>query len=161
MPFQKEVNQYKAWGVAGEIVGDSNEYYPLTLKADTTVGVDVGKFVWDNNGVAEGTTSGTAKPTGIVPRVLDNPILDTSVEYSMHIEKGRKVPVLVKGSVFVATSDAATVGNVLYVKAADGTITNAAAGTTSAGLIETGWKIVSLCDNASAAGQLCLVTNWV
>lgn len=161
MSFQTQVNIKKSAGVRGDFAdGNYNHMYALTplAKAGDDVAIEVGKFAWDNG---DGTASavGTGKPTGLVHRTITLPIINITEEATMVVPAKHPVPIMDKGSMFIEVSNAATVGEKIYVNNTTGAITSDDAGKTVPGATETDFRIISLADNASAENQLVIVTN--
>ena len=162
MNFQKQVNLNNPAGVRGDFAdGNYNHMYALTLlaKAGDSVAIEVGKFAWDNG---DGTASaiGTGKPTGLVHRTISLPIINLRDDATMAVPAKYPVPIMDKGSMFVEVTNAAAVGEKIYVNNKTGAITSAATGQTVADSTETDFKIISLAKNASATNQLVIVTNY-
>lgn len=161
MSFQTQVNLNKPAGVRGDFAdGNYNHMYALTplAKSGDDVAIEVGKFAWDNG---DGTASaiGEGKPTGLVHRTITLPIVDVTVEATMVVPAKHPVAIMDKGSMFVEVSNAATVGEKLYVNNTTGAITSDDSGETVSGATETDFRIISLAGNASAENQLVIVTN--
>lgn len=159
--FQKQVNMVKPAGVRGDFAdGNYNHMYALTLlaKSGDDVAIEIGKFAWDNG---DGTASaiGEGKPTGLVHRTVSLPIMDITQEATMVVPARMPVPIMDFGSMLIEVSNAATVGEKIFVNNGTGEISSAAAGATVADSTETDYKIISLCENASSANQLVAVTN--
>lgn len=160
--FQTSINSQKPYGVVGDFADSNyNHMYPLTLvaKEGDDVPVTVGKFAWDNG---DGTCSGvgTGEPAGLVHRTIYLPIADVTTGATMIVPPSYPAAISDKCTMFIEVSDAAVVGNKIFVNNTTGAITNAAAGSTVAGTTETTFKIISLADNESAANNVVIVSNW-
>lgn len=162
MAFQSSVNRVNTYGIQGDLAnGQVPHYTPTTPRVAANDSIEVGGFAWvsDSNGVATAKSADTGAPTGIVQRVKDVPNYTIKSEGSLAVPAGRKCDVIVWGDVFVKVPSAA-VGKVLYANNTTGAITCDAAGQTVSGSTETNWKIISLANNAAAAGgSICIVSN--
>lgn len=163
MAFQSTVNRVNTAGIQGDLANAQIPHYtPTTPRVAEDNTVYTGDFVWvkDLNGVSTCYKAGSGKPTGIVQRVLDVPNYVMTSEGTLQIPAGRKASVVTWGDMFVKTTDAATVGNKIYVNNTTGAITNAASGQVVSGATETDWAIVSLANNATAVtGSIVIVSN--
>ena len=162
MAFQSTLNRVNTFGEAGDLAnGQYVRYTPTTPRVATSDSIVAGAFAWvaDVNGVATAKSHDTGAPAGIVQRVLDIANTNIASEGTTTYPAGHKVDVITKGDVFVNVPSAA-VGKVLYANNTTGAITCDAAGQTVSGSTETAWKIVSLANNAAAAGgSICIVSN--
>ena len=163
MAFQSTVNRVSTYGIQGDVAnGQVPHYTPTTPRVATGATVYGGDFVWvdDQNGVSTCSKAGSGKPTGIVQRVMDIP-LATASEGSLQIPAGRTCSVVVWGDMFVKTTDTAAVGKKLFVNNTTGAITCGNAGASVSGATETDWVIVSLANNATAAGGSVVIASNV
>lgn len=163
MAFQGTINRVNTFGIQGDLAnGQVPHYTPTTPVVYTGETIYAGDFVWvtDTNGAAVAKkASQSGKPTGIVQRVLDNP-LATNLDASMQIPVGHKAAVIVWGDVFVKTTDSAAVGKKLFVNNTTGAITCGNAGASVSGATETDWTVVSLANNTAAAtGSVVIASN--
>ena len=163
MAFQSTINRVNTYGVQGDLANAQVPHYtPTTPRVATGATVSCGDFVWvkDANGVSTCSKAGTGKPTGIVQRVLDVPNYTMTSEGTLQIPAGRKASVVTWGDMFIKTTDSASVGKKIFVNNTTGAITCGTAGASVAGATETDWAIVSLANNAAAAGgSVVIVSN--
>ena len=164
MAFQTTVNRVNTFGIQGDLAnGQVPHYTPTTPVVYTGETIYAGDFVWvtDTNGAAVAKkASQSGKPTGIVQRILDNPLAANS-DASLQIPAGHQASVIVWGDVFVKTTDSAAVGKKLFVNNTTGAITCGNAGASVSGATETDWTIVSLANNAAAAGGSVVIASNV
>lgn len=163
MAFQSTVNRVNTYGIQGDVAnGQVPHYAPTTPRVATGATVNCGDFVWidDQNGVSTCSKAGSGKPAGIVQRTMDFP-LATANEGSLQIPVGRTCSVIVWGDVFVKTTDTAAVGKKLFVNNTTGAITCGNAGASVSGATETDWVVVSLANNAAAAGGSVVIASNV
>ena len=162
MAFQSTVNRVNTYGIQGDLSnGQVPHYTPTTPRVATGATVLCGDFVWvkDANGVSTCSKAGSGKPTGIVQRVLDNR-LGCADEGSLQIAVGHQCSVVVWGDMFIKTTDSAAVGKKIFVNNTTGAITCGNAGASVSGATETDWTVVSLANNAAAAGgSVVIVSN--
>ena len=162
MAFQSTVNRVPTYGIQGDVAnGQVPHYTPTTPRVATSATVKCGDFVWvsDTNGVATCTTAGSGKPAGIVQRTMDFP-MGVADEASLQIPEGRTCSVVAWGDMFVKTTDTASVGKKIFVNNTTGAITCGNAGASVSGATETDWAVVSLANNAAAAGgSVVIVSN--
>ena len=163
MAFQSTVNRVLTAGIQGDVAnGQVPHYTPTTPRVATGATIYCGDFVWvdDQNGVSTCSKAGSGKPAGIVQRTMDFP-LGTTSEASLQIPVGRTCSVVVWGDMFVKTTDTAAVGKKLFVNNTTGAITCGNAGASVSGATETDWVIVSLANNATAAGGSVVIASNV
>lgn len=163
MAFQNTVNRVSTYGIQGDVAnGQVPHYTPTTPRVATGATVSCGDFVWvdDQNGVATCSKAGSGKPAGIVQRTMDF-ALATADEGSLQIPVGRTCSVVVWGDMFVKTTDTAAVGKKLFVNNTTGAITCGNAGASVSGATETDWVVVSLANNATAAGGSVVIASNV
>jgi len=162
MAFQNTVNRMPTYGIQGDVAnGQVPHYTPTTPRVATGATVNCGDFVWidDQNGVSTCSKAGTGKPAGIVQRTMDFPLGVTS-EASLTIPAGRTCSVISWGDVFVKTTNSASVGQKIFVHNTTGAIKAGNAGSSVSGSTETDFVIVSLANNAPAAGgSVVIVSN--
>ena len=163
MAFQSTVNRVNTYGIQGDLAnGQVPHYTPTTPVVYTDETIYAGDFVWvtDTNGAAVAKkASQSGKPTGIVQRVLDNR-LGCADEGSLQIAVGHQCSVVVWGDMFIKTTDSAAVGKKIFVNNTTGAITCGNAGASVSGATETDWTVVSLANNAAAAGgSVVIVSN--
>jgi hypothetical protein len=160
MGFQTQVNITPAPAVAGDFASDnpiaSVVAGPGQLVAGTN-GCNVGVFGWaDVNGVM--TNTGTGVPTGFVARDLEAVGFNLLSQSFNNIPQGMAVTAYSAGDFWAVTSTAATPGQKIFAKLADGTICTGAAGATIAGFIETKWYVPE--GFSCAIGELVKMTSW-
>lgn len=164
MAFQGTINRVNTFGIQGDLAnGQVPHYTATTPRVYTGETIYAGDFVWvsDDNGVAVAKkASQSGKPTGIVQRVLDVPLAVSDVA-TLQIPVGRKCDVVVWGDVFVKTTDSASVGKKLFVNNTTGAITCGNAGASISGATETDWTVISLANNAAAAGGSVVIASNV
>ena len=163
MAFQSSVNRVNTYGIQGDLAnGQVPHYTPTTPVVYTGETIYAGDFVWvtDTNGSAVAKkASQSGKPTGIVQRVLDT-VLPSSSDASIQVPVGHKCAVVVWGDMFIKTTDSASVGKKIFVNNTTGAITCGNAGASVSGATETDWTVVSLANNAAAAGgSVVIVSN--
>lgn len=155
--FQSVINQQQAPGVEGDFASANPKASLLAgegaLVAGTN-GVIVGRFAWVTNGVVSNT--GTGVPDGFVHREGQASITDWLAESSMTIQPGFQMTLMTAGDFWVKTAGVATVGQKIFAKLSDGSITTGAAGATVAGYVETKFVVGS----AGAAGELIQMGTW-
>ena len=163
MAFQSTVNRVNTYGIQGDLAnGQVPHYTPTTPVVYTGETIYAGDFVWvtDTNGSAVAKkASQSGKPTGIVQRVLDT-VLPSNSDASIQVPVGHKCAVVVWGDMFIKTTDSASVGKKIFVNNTTGAITCGNAGASVSGATETDWTVVSLANNAAAAGgSVVIVSN--
>ena len=163
MAFQSTVNRVNTYGIQGDLAnGQVPHYTPTTPVVYTGETIYAGDFVWvtDTNGAAVAKkASQSGKPTGIVQRVLDT-VLPSNSDASIQIPVGHQCSVVVWGDMFIKTTDSAAVGKKIFVNNTTGAITCGNAGASVSGATETDWTVVSLANNAAAAGgSVVIVSN--
>ena len=158
MSFQAQVNLQPAPAVAGDFASANPRATmlagPGAIVAGST-GVNTGVFAWVTSGVA--VSNGSGVPSGLVRR--DNAALITAflAESGTNIPQGLPVTVYTQGDFWVqATVAAATVGQKVFAKLADGTVQTAAAGATVTNYIETKWFV----DSPGNIGELIKISTW-
>ncbi|HDC2634998.1 TPA: hypothetical protein O7120_004800, partial [Salmonella enterica] len=77
-------------------------------------------------------------------------------EASMTIQPGFQMTLMTAGDFLVRTAGAATVGQKIFAKLSDGSVTTGAAGATISGYVETKFVVGS----AAAAGELVQMGTW-
>lgn len=164
MAFQSTINRVNTYGIQGDLAnGQVPHYTPTTPTVYTGETIYAGDFVWvsDTNGVAVcKKASQSGKPTGIVQRVKDFP-MGLTTDATLQIPVGCKADVIVWGDVFVKTTDSAAVGKKLFVNNTTGAITCGNAGASVSGATETDWTVISLANNAAAAGGSVVIASNV
>jgi hypothetical protein len=156
MTGQNQVFTGPARGVPGQKAGlnDGFHYYPNTLLA--AADLPVGGFVWlgsDPETLAANT--GTGKPVGFVERNIVYPDYDLMSEGTLVVPEGSALAVATHGDFWAVSAAAATVGQKVFAKLADGSITTGAAGATVTGAIETDWGVVT----AGLAGEPIIISR--
>lgn len=156
MALQKQVNTGLAIGVAGDLVNVTDKVYTAVNPIAET-NVTAGCFVCQGTDKLKQVKLGGTVPVGICQRVYqyNNESLITGA--TMTIPSGSGVSVIKKGSVYVAATAAATVGQKVYAVLADGTIKTDATGQTISGAVETDWVVLT---PASASGDIMVISNW-
>lgn len=120
-------------------------------------GVIVGRFAWASaSGVVSST--GTGAPTGFVHREQQALITAFLASTSMAVPQGFPVTLHSAGDFWVknAGTAAATIGQKVFTKNADGSCISGEAGATIANYTETKWYVAS----AAAAGELMKMSSY-
>ena len=162
MSFPNVVNQYQAPAVPGDFAGanpKANVPAPDFQFTAGAAGCNAGVFAWaDVNGRCLNTAA-SGVPTGFVHRNGQALITAWLGEASMTIQSGTNMALMSSGDFWVKAAGgvAAVVGQKVFAKLADGTITTGAAGATIAGYVETKWFVTTAC----ASGELFIMSNWV
>lgn len=157
MGFPRKVNSYMAIGKPGEKASDN----PVSYVAGQTVvgenGVTAGRFAWATAGAEDSeiynpntyANTGTGAPDGLVEALtLQDYINDINSDSTMIIPAGYGVNIAQTGDYFVVVSAGATVGQKVFAKLADGSISTASAGKTYSGYVETDWTVTTGADSA-------------
>lgn len=163
--FQSSVNIQPAPGFCGDFATENPRYsFPAGQMGLTagTGGVSVGAFAWlqtDGQTVLSNQNTGspaTTAPTGFVPRLLDAVIQGRLDSYGNNIPQGWPVSVISGADLFMTAgnSTAAVLGQKVFAKLTDGSMTTGAAGATISGYTETNWLVTSAC----LAGELFIAT---
>lgn len=133
--FQKEIKSGIARGVPGAFAS-INPHISTPKGYIAKSDVKVGSFVWEtDNGMVENTGSG--KPLGFVHRVNAYTFQDITTGASDVVPAGQPVDVMVAGDFFAVPTAAATRGQKVFVKTADGTIVPGNAGASVDSAVET------------------------
>ncbi len=156
--FQNTVNFQQAPAVAGDFAtANPRASFPAgegQYVADAA-GVTVGRFAWINATTGLVSNTGTGKPDGFIHREQQALISTYLAEFSNLIPQGFAVTVMRTGDYWAqATVAAATRGQKVFAKLADGTVQAGAAGATIAGFIETDFVITQGC----ALNELAVIT---
>lgn len=159
MAFQEQVNRYRAKGIAGQAATpDQSIYTAKNYLSDGTV--TIGCFAWESSSDSkQATGSGSGIPLGLVERNIIYPIMDVSKTAQDTAPEGYGVTIAVRGDYYVEVSGAASVGQALFAKTADGTIVPGTPGGTVASAVETPWLIKDALE-AGTSGGLVLASNW-
>lgn len=157
MGFPRQVNSSMAIGKPGEKASDN----PVSYVAGQTVagsnGCFASRFAWITAGQTKDeiynpatfSNTGTGKPAGIVEATTFQTIIDSLYnDHTMIIPEGSGVNIAQTGDYFVVVSAGATVGQKVFAKEADGTISTASAGATVSGYVETDWTVTTGADSA-------------
>jgi hypothetical protein len=147
MPFQKSTNTYPAPANAGDFASSNPRASVVSPEGGfvaATGGVTVGRFAW-----ATGTTvanTGTGAPTGFIHREQQASITTYLAESGNAVLQGQPVTLMRDGDYwFTANTNAAVVGQKVFVKLADGTTQTGAAGATISGFVETAFVVSQAC----------------
>lgn len=150
MGFPKQTNKYLATGKPGTRASANPVYYVPGQNVADKSGVTAGTFAWSAAGVEESeiynpttySNSGTGKPAGFVEALtLQDYINDINSDATMLIPAGHGVNIARSGDFFATVTAAASIGQKVFAKETDGTITTASAGATVSGYIETDWQV--------------------
>lgn len=162
MGFPKQTNKYLATGKPGTKASANPVYYIPGQNIAGESGVTAGTFVWATAGAEDSeiynpttySNSGTGKVAGFVEALtLQDYINDINSEATMLIPAGHGVSVARSGDYFATVTAAATIGQKVFAKESDGTISTASAGATVSGYIETDWQVSQ---GTSAAGIIII-----
>lgn len=158
MGFQTQVNLTPAIGLNGDFAsGNPRASFPSPeggLVAGTG-GVTVGRFAWVGTDGVTALNTGTGKPQGFIHREQQAFITTYLAESGLNVPAGQPVTLMTKGDYFAtATIAAATVGQKVFAKLADGTVQTGAAGATISGYIETDFVVARKC----AIGELTVIS---
>lgn len=137
MATQKQVGGI-ALGVPGTLYGHNPAAFYLPTPIAGAGGVTIGNFAWPADDTM--VNNGTGTPVGVVVRVRVQP-LPSDEDATMLIPAGHAVPVLVRGSIILASAAAASVGQKVFANLATGAASTAAAGATVEGHIETEFTV--------------------
>lgn len=150
MSFPTQTNKYLALGKPGTKASANPVYYVPGQNVAGEDGVKAGTFVWATAGTEDSeiynpttySNSGTGKPAGLVEALtLQDYINDINSDASMLIYGGHGVNIACGGDYFATVTAAATLGQKVFAKEADGTISTASAGATVSGYVETDWQV--------------------
>ena len=157
MGFPRKVNSSMAIGKPGEKASDN----PVSYVAGQTVagsnGCFASRFAWITAGQTKDdiynpatfSNTGTGKPDGFVEALtLQDYINEINSDSTMLIPAGYGVNIAQNGDYFVSVTAGATVGQKVFAKLADGSISTSSAGATLAGYIETDWTVTTGADSA-------------
>jgi len=160
--FQGQVNQYPAPAVAGDFASANPRASVLGGPGQFVAGaagVNTGLFAWsDANGVVLNTAASGA-PTGFVHRDHQALQMNLLAQAGINIPQGMPVTLHSAGDFWVQTSTAATPGQKIFAKLADGSACTGAAGATIAGFVETKWYVPP--GFSCNAGELTKMSSWV
>lgn len=159
MGFQTQVNLTPAIGLNGDFAsGNPRASFPSPEGGFVagSGGVTVGRFAWVST--SDGKTvlnTGTGKPQGFIHREQQAFITTYLAESGNSVPAGQPVTLMSKGDYFAtATVAAATIGQKVFAKLADGTVQTGAAGATISGYIETDFTVSRAC----GIGELTVIT---
>ncbi|ENF25979.1 hypothetical protein ECP030481610_1105 [Escherichia coli P0304816.10] len=155
--FQSVINQQQAPGVEGDFASANPKASLLAGEGALVAGANgvvVGRFAWVSNGVVNNT--GTGAPAGFVHREGQASVTTWLCESSMTIQPGVQMTLMTAGDYWVKTAGAATVGQKIFAKLSDGTITAGDAGASISDYVETKFVVGS----AGEAGELIQMGTW-
>lgn len=164
MGFPTQTNKYLATGKQGTKASANPVYYIPGQNVAGESGVTAGTFVWATAGVEESeiynpttySNSGTGKVAGFVEALtLQDYINDINSDATMLIPAGHSVNIACSGDYFVSVTAAATVGQKVYAKLADGSISTSSAGATVEGYVETEWTV----SQGTAAAGIIIISK--
>ena len=160
--FQKEIQKKQAKGIQGDkatlnpvVYADRN----YVVDADDTV--TIGNFVWavdtqpDGN-VWRATNTGTGAPLGLVERWLGYFNFNLLDGGTLIVPKNSALKIVRRGDMFAVSTTAATVGQKVFAKLADGTLVTGAAESTISGAVETTWSVME----GGEIGDIIVISNW-
>jgi len=165
--FQTQVQKCPAVGVPGDkaslnpIVATDRNY----IAGDGAV--KVGNFVWEDptnpvppnyhgSGIMAAKSSGTGLPLGVVLRNLSYVNADIFDSGTLAVREQSNLTVVKRGDLYAVATTAATKGQKVFARLADGAVVTGAAEATITGAIETPWKVTE----GGAAGELITISNW-
>ena len=155
MPRQTEIYMDVPLGAPGARADLEPSVYAGNFLSEGA-GVKAGSFVWRGTAANQVKSPGTGAPLGLVERNVSFPNYDLASSGTLAIPAGWEVTVAIKGRYFVLAPAAAIVGQKVFTKTADGSISFAAAGATVTGSVETPWSVVT----AGAAGDIIIIQNF-
>lgn len=120
-------------------------------------GVTVARFAWiqtDGRTLANAPQTGTAAPDAFIHREQQALITAYLAESSLVVPGGFAVTGMKTGDYWVLSATAAVLGNKVFAKLTDGSITYGAAGATIAGYVETAFVV----SQAAAANTLAAMS---
>jgi hypothetical protein len=154
MDFQNTVNLYNAAGIPGAHAS-ANPIVSTPKGYIAGADLPIGGFAWeDGNGSAVPT--GTGSPIGFVVRDIACTIMNIADSTQEFVPAGENVNVAARGDFWAVSSTAATVGQHVFAKLADGSLSTAAPGAAVAGSVETGYVVAE----GGAAGDVIIISNW-
>jgi hypothetical protein len=156
MPLQTAINADQSVGIPGDRASLNetiySEYNPIAQEPIT-----IGTFVWGGTDAEkQAKYGGTGTPAGFVERWLAYRIESIRGDSSMVVPAGAALTVAKRGDFWAASSTAATIGQKVFAKTADGSISTAAAGSTVSGSVETDWVVRS----AGSIGDPIVISSW-
>ena len=152
--FQKNVGLYNKEAVAGDRANQNPTIYDVVNYLAGDTGVKMGGFAFSSASNPETqvvSTTTSAAPLGFVERTM-NINGFTYDPASVTINKGDNVTVARKGDFFVEADGAVSIGDTVYAKTTDGSVTFS-----SSGAVDSGFKAAT---SAAASGDLVIITNW-
>ena len=158
MAFQTHVNRYQAPGIPGTFASNNPSYSAVGGENQYVAcenGVLIGRFGWtDANGRI--ANAGGSAPLGfILHSDMKGVMYDIRDRASMAVPAGRPVTLMQTGDFWATTGTAATVGQKVFAKLADGTLVTGNAGATVDGAIETKFYVAT----AGAVGETIKITT--
>lgn len=159
MPLQKQVNLYRAPGVAGDkATPDQSVYTPLNPLAAKVL--PVGGFVFPvaSSGVVDNTratnVAGEATEVlGFVERVINYVNYDIFSDGTLAVPEGSALTVAVRGDYWAVSTTKATAGQKVLASTVDGSVST---GTPDGTHLDTGWTVKT----PGEIGEPIIISNW-
>lgn len=155
MTVQINVGLEQAIGLPGQKATPDQFIYPAVMPVSKGV-VTCGNFVWLEADGRFATGAGTAQPLGIVERVIQYFDYDGRSPGTLEIQDNMTLTVGIRGDYWVETTTAATPGQTVYARQADGAIVTGDGTSVISGATVTAWKVLT----AGAAGDMIKISNW-
>lgn len=164
MGFPTQTNKYLATGKQGTKASANPVYYAPGQTVAGDSGVTAGTFAWATAGVEDSeiynpntyVNTGTGAPDGFVEALtLQDYINEINSDSTMLISAGYGVNIARSGDYFASVTAAATVGQKVYAKLADGSVSTASAGKTYSGYVETEWTV----SQGTAAAGIIIISK--
>lgn len=158
MAFQTHVNRYQAPGIPGTFASNNPSYSAVGGECQYVAcenGALIARFGWTDAKGRIANAGGSAPLGFILHSDLKGVMYDIRERASMVIPAGRPVTLIQMGDVWATTSTAATFGQKVFAKLADGTVVTGDAGATIDGAIETKFHVAT----AGAAGETIKITT--
>ena len=153
--FQKNVGLYNKAAIAGDRANQNPTVYDVVNYLAGDTGVKMGGFAFTSNSAPETQIVSTGTSASVVKGFVERTMNINGFTYdpaSVTIPKGDNVTVARKGDFFVESDGAVSIGDTVYAKEADGSVTF-----TSSNAVDTGFKAAT---SAAASGDLVIITNW-
>ena len=159
MPLQKQVNLYRAPGVAGDkATPDQSVYTPLNPLAAKSL--PVGSFVFPvvssdviDNTQATNVAGEATEVLGFVERVINYVNYDIFSDGTLDVPEGSALTVAVRGDYWAVSTTRATVGQKVLASTADGSIST---GTPDGTHLDTGWTVKT----PGEIGEPIIISTW-
>lgn len=154
--FQRKVELSPASGVAGMLAGLNPAAMLVPNPLACADGVITGHACWyDTDGKITNTALADEAPVGFAVRVKTGDI-PAAAEWTVKIDAGRSVAVLVRGDILLSSTSNVTAGQKVFANLATGAVKGAAAGASEAGFVETSFVI----RDTATAGNVFHASNW-